>query len=160
MTKQTKTIEKKTQKEIAETIIDNTLLNLRLSDIVDFNYELPPMTAYEVHEVKAPEKIETLEAIQGFEILEAEKNTLSVDNNVNALNINIIVAFCWIVNYVVESFVRNICNYLESPVQPTEHAEPRFNFDINDLRGNDPAEFNYIEPIGNTIHLVEINLAG
>ena len=75
-----------------------------------------------------------------------EKNTLNVDNNVNALSINVVVAFCWwAVNYIIAS-VANICNYRESPSQQ-QQEEP---FDIAKLWLNDPVYFEHMQMGGDT----------
>ncbi|HJD59605.1 MAG TPA: hypothetical protein LFW20_02880 [Rickettsia endosymbiont of Omalisus fontisbellaquei] len=85
------------------------------------------------------------------------ENTLSIDNNVNALSINIVVAFCWwAVNYVIESVIRNICNYLKETPIPQEHTEPRFPFDLEKMKANEPAAFEAIMIGKNINEVVEI----
>ncbi|MCC8406745.1 MAG: hypothetical protein LN560_03920 [Rickettsia endosymbiont of Sceptobius lativentris] len=145
MTKQTKKIEKP-QKETVETILDNTLLDLTLSEIAAFGFQKPTMTTYPaVPEKKDPEKQETI------------SDTTIAPKNENALSINIVVAFCWwAVNYVIESVTRTICNYLKETPISQEHTEPRFPFDLEKMKANEPAAFEVIMIGKNIINIVEI----
>ncbi|MEY4463149.1 MAG: hypothetical protein RLZZ81_120 [Pseudomonadota bacterium] len=83
------------------------------------------------------------------------ENTLSIDNNVNALSINIVVAFWWVVNYVIESVARNICNYLKEDLknyevssEQQEHTKQQYKYALLD---QECPEFNTFTEIGGAV---------